>query len=73
MLSKNELYRRGTAIYAEQPDGQCTYVCMECSTIFIPRLQECGKLPKGYWVCPNGCNKGASRWTKDEKYLLPED
>ena len=30
--------------------------CMICGQVWSPNLLEGGKLPKGYWQCPNGCN-----------------
>jgi hypothetical protein len=31
--------------------------CKSCGCAWSPNLQSEGKLPKGYWRCPNGCNK----------------
>ena len=33
--------------------------CMKCGCQFSPMLQEGGRLPRGYWKCPNGCNEPA--------------
>lgn len=30
--------------------------CTKCNATWSPNLQEGGRLPKGYWKCPNGCN-----------------
>jgi hypothetical protein len=30
--------------------------CKKCGQIWSPNFQSGGKLPKGYWRCPNGCN-----------------
>ena len=32
------------------------YRCNTCRTQWSPNLLKGGKLPKGYWKCPNGCN-----------------
>ena len=31
-------------------------VCRECRTFWSPNILTGGKLPRGYWKCPNGCN-----------------
>lgn len=72
-ISKNELYRRGANIYSEDPHGVHTFVCLNCSAIYTPMLAEGGELPRGYWVCPNKCNKGASKWAAHEKYVIPKE
>ncbi len=30
--------------------------CKDCGQVWSPNIQPGGKLPKRYWVCPNGCN-----------------
>lgn len=30
--------------------------CTECGQGWSPNFQRGGKLPRGYWKCPNGCN-----------------
>jgi len=30
--------------------------CKQCGIIWSPNLLSGGRLPKGYWKCPNGCN-----------------
>lgn len=30
--------------------------CMQCGEIFTPSLLPEGRLPRGYWQCPNKCN-----------------
>jgi hypothetical protein len=30
--------------------------CNHCGQIWSPNIQSGGRLPKGYWKCPNGCN-----------------
>lgn len=31
--------------------------CQYCGALWSPNLQRGGKLPRGWWKCPNGCNK----------------
>jgi len=31
--------------------------CKKCGQRWSPNLQEGGRLPRGYWKCPNGCNE----------------
>jgi len=33
--------------------------CKVCGTTWSPNLRTGGKLPRGYWKCPNGCNASA--------------
>ncbi len=60
MLSKNELHKRGDELISDGVSN-ITFQCKLCGTIHSPNLQEGGKLPRGYWVCPDKCNKGASK------------
>jgi hypothetical protein len=30
--------------------------CEQCGQIWSPNLGAGGRLPHGYWRCPNGCN-----------------
>ena len=30
--------------------------CMSCGRKWSPLLRKDGRLPKGYWMCPEGCN-----------------
>jgi len=30
--------------------------CEQCGQVWSPMLQQGGKLPRGYWHCPNRCN-----------------
>lgn len=30
--------------------------CRECGQRWSPSLQRGGRLPRGYWQCPRGCN-----------------
>jgi len=31
--------------------------CDDCGSRWSPNYKPGGKLPRGYWVCPDGCNK----------------
>lgn len=31
--------------------------CLDCQYIWSPMIQPGGKLPRGYWKCPQGCNE----------------
>ncbi len=35
--------------------------CAQCGQIWSPLLRSGGKMPRGYWRCPNGCNADAQR------------
>jgi len=30
--------------------------CLACGIFWAPMLQRGGRLPRGYWKCPKGCN-----------------
>jgi hypothetical protein len=30
--------------------------CQKCGQVWSPNLRSGGRLPRGYWQCPNGCN-----------------
>jgi hypothetical protein len=30
--------------------------CEKCGEVWSPNLGTLGRLPSGYWRCPNGCN-----------------
>jgi len=30
--------------------------CEQCEQVWSPNLGTGGRLPNGYWRCPNGCN-----------------
>jgi hypothetical protein len=32
--------------------------CKQCGQTWSPVRPSGGKLPRGYWKCPNGCNAG---------------
>jgi len=31
--------------------------CDSCGSVWSPNIQPGGRLPSGYWKCPNGCNQ----------------
>ncbi len=31
--------------------------CMACFDCWSPMIRPGGKLPRGYWMCPRGCNQ----------------
>ncbi|GMV81482.1 MAG: hypothetical protein AMXMBFR7_26660 [Planctomycetota bacterium] len=33
-----------------------SFLCDECGNEWWPNLKSGGKLPRGYWKCPRGCN-----------------
>lgn len=30
--------------------------CSACGQVWSPNIQPGGRMPRGYWKCPNGCN-----------------
>jgi hypothetical protein len=41
----------------EMIDGHTLQLrCETCGAIWSPNLRPGGRLPHGYWKCPNGCN-----------------
>jgi hypothetical protein len=41
--------------------------CRECCTDWQPKKLPGGKLPNGYWRCPNGCNRHKPAESKTTK------
>jgi hypothetical protein len=39
--------------------GRIHLSCTACGTAWSPNLVAGGHLPRGYWKCPNGCNRAA--------------
>jgi len=31
--------------------------CKKCGLLWSPKIVSGGRLPKGYWICSNGCNE----------------
>ncbi len=53
-LSVHELQKAGV-----EWDGDLhhlVFVCQQCGIAWTPQLRGFGRMPKGYWKCPNGCN-----------------
>lgn len=38
------------------PDSLC-FECQSCGAKWHPMLKKGGKIPRGYWRCPEGCNE----------------
>jgi hypothetical protein len=32
------------------------FECEKCGQIWSPNIQTGGRMPRGWWKCPNGCN-----------------
>jgi hypothetical protein len=39
-----------------------TLCCDECGAMWSSDRQPDGRLPRGYWHCPNGCNTPNLKW-----------
>jgi hypothetical protein len=52
-LSESQLKKVGITI--EDP-VHIWLRCDKCGDAWSPHIQRGGKLPRGYWKCPNGCN-----------------
>lgn len=48
-----ELSKVGVILLSERT---FTLECAECGQVWSPNVLEGGRLPAGYWKCPNGCN-----------------
>ena len=53
--SKPQLEKVGVQILDA---GRVQLQCKKCEQPWSPNLKNGGRLPKGYWHCPNGCNCG---------------
>ena len=53
-FSAPELKKVGVTILERQRN--IALLCDNCGAAWSPDLQAGGKLPRGYWKCPNGCN-----------------
>lgn len=40
--------------------------CQVCGQTWSPNLRTGGRLPRGYWKCPNGCNEAVMDSNKKE-------
>lgn len=52
-----ELKRAGVTILNP---SNLLLACDQCGCGWSPNLVTGGKLPRGYWKCPNGCNDDAA-------------
>jgi len=50
---ESELKRCGVTLLDE---SSTQLQCVACSQVWSPNLLSGGKLPRGYWKCPSGCN-----------------
>lgn len=54
--TSNLIYRlKKVDVILEDPE-RIMLTCEHCGTSWSPDLGEKGRLPRGYWKCPNGCN-----------------
>jgi hypothetical protein len=51
--SPAELKKFGVTVVEEQ---KVILNCDKCGQGWSPNIQPGGKMPRGYWKCPNGCN-----------------
>ena len=51
--SMREFAKRGVRIVDR---SSSILECIECGRRWAIMLKEKGRLPRGYWKCPNGCN-----------------
>jgi hypothetical protein len=51
-FTEAELAKAGVTIVSERPCLRCD----RCGQAWYPDLLAGGKLPRGYWRCPQGCN-----------------
>lgn len=47
-------------------ENRLIYRCKECGQIWSPNIQTGGRIPRGWWRCPNGCNADAYGSTKSK-------
>lgn len=52
--SEAELERAGVLLLSS---NSIWLECKDCEVRWSPNMLPGGRLPKGYWLCPNGCNK----------------
>ena len=51
--------------------GQIWLTCDKCGARWSPNLQKGGRLPRGFWRCPNGCNAESKAQSKPIADLPP--
>jgi hypothetical protein len=52
-FNQHELSKAGVEIVDE---ASVHLRCQACGQVWSPNFLSGGRLPKGYWHCPNGCN-----------------
>jgi hypothetical protein len=52
--SEPELAKVGVEIIGDK--SHIRLACKHCGQNWSPNIQPGGRLPRGYWKCPNGCN-----------------
>jgi len=52
-LTDAELARNGVRLISSP---EIRLACQGCGRDWSPNLGRDGRLPKGYWLCPGGCN-----------------
>ena len=50
---ERELRKRGVLLL---DPSRVLLECEQCGQRWSPNLLSGGRMPKGYWHCPNGCN-----------------
>jgi hypothetical protein len=53
-LTQGEMDKVGVEIL--EKDQAVWLRCKNCGATWSPNIQRGGRLPRGYWHCPNGCN-----------------
>ena len=53
-FTKNELLKANVIL---EDDRRIILRCGKCRQGWSPNIKAGGKLPRGYWKCPNGCNE----------------
>ena len=52
------LVRRLRAVGVEVTDhAQCWLRCLMCAAVWSPNMRPGGRLGRGYYHCPDGCNQ----------------
>lgn len=54
MRFKTRMKQANVSFWCEH---QGMFQCDECGQVWSPCLQPGGRLPRRFWLCPNGCNE----------------
>ncbi len=46
------------------------FKCKRCSEIWSPNFLTGGRQPRGYWQCPQGCNKEEEQLERSKRIRL---